>query len=429
MPGKKVGKMPRPPRILLEDALYYITSRCIYNQDIFKEESDYNTYFELLKKYKEQYKFKLYAYALLPSHFHLLLELPDQSQDVFKGGISEIMHGLNSSYTKYFNGKYGRKGHLFRDRFKTALVEKDPYLLKLTAYIHLNPQKLNLAFSFQDYPYSSYSLYINKEIPLREFMQEEKNIILGLLGQQNYAEFMQELIKAGDLGWHKDLQKKGILGGPEFQSRVRAAFINREEKEEERTEENEDKEIIKPAGLKVGTTVLVIALVGLGLTLVAKVAIKINKGSSFKNKPVAAAGENKTESFNPQKISGVSKVTATAPVIRSTPRPQEVLENTTWQITLVSSSGAQHTDTLTFSQKQFVSAKLTDKKFTPSNYSVRNADNGRIIWETMQSAPEGIALWRADISADGKMKGVLSLRKEGLAVQDFTFTGEYWREK
>ncbi|MDP3041235.1 MAG: transposase, partial [Candidatus Omnitrophota bacterium] len=199
--------MPRPPRISLEDALYYITSRCIYNQDIFKEEADYNAYFELIKKYKEQYKFRLYAYVLLPNHFHLLLELPDQEQESLKGGISEIMHGLNSSYTKYFNGKYGRKGHLFRDRFKTALVEKDPYLLKLTAYIHLNPQKINLVFSAKDYSFSSYALYINKEMPLQEFMQEEKNIILGLLGQANYEQFMQEIIKAGDLGLHNDLQK------------------------------------------------------------------------------------------------------------------------------------------------------------------------------------------------------------------------------
>jgi putative transposase len=420
--------MPRPPRISLEDALYYITSRCIYNQDIFKEESDYNTYFELLKKYKEQYKFKLYAYALLPGHFHLLLELPDSGEEETKGGISEIMHGLNSSYTKYFNGKYGRKGHLFRDRFKTALVEKDPYLLKLTAYIHLNPQKLNLVFSAKDYPYSSYALYINKEMPLQEFMQEEKNIIWGLLGQKSYEQFMQEIIKVGDLGLHNDLQKKGVLGGVEFQSRVRAEFINKE-KEEEKIEEEETKEPVKTAGLKVGTTVFVIALVGLGLTLVAKFALRENKIVALKTERTVTLKENKPASFNPEKISVPNNVAPAAPVIRSAQKPSQVLEGTTWQVNLTPiSGGLPQSDTLTFSQKKFISAKLSEKKFATSNYSLRNGDGGKVIWETMQSSPEGIALWRADISQDGKMKGVLSLRKEGLAVQDFTFTSAYWRQ-
>jgi putative transposase len=420
--------MPRPPRISLEDALYYITSRCIYNQDIFKEEADYQAYFELLKKYKEQYKFKLYAYALMPNHFHLLLELPDQDEENFKGGISEIMHGLNSSYTKYFNGKYGRKGHLFRDRFKTALVEKDPYLLKLTAYIHLNPQKTNLVLSAKDYPYSSYALYINKEMPLQEFLRDEKNIVSGLLGQKSYEQFMQDLIKEGDLGLHNDLQKKGVLGGVEFQNRLRAKFINKEEKQDGKIDEEEARESVKGPGLKIGTRVLVVALVGLGLTLVVKFTLKENKVVVLKEGSGIASGENKPAFFNPEVTTSARNAAVAAPVVRPMPKPQDVLENTTWQIYLKPASGGpQETDTLTFSQKKFVSEKLSAKKFTPSNYSLINAENGKIIWETMQSSPEGIALWRADISQDGTMKGVLSLRKEGLAVQDFTFSGEYWR--
>jgi putative transposase len=421
--------MPRPPRISLEEALYYITSRCIYNQDIFKEESDYNAYFELLKKYKEQHKFKLFAYVLLPNHFHLLLELPDQDQEGSKGGISEIMHGLNSSYTKYFNGKYGRKGHLFRDRFKTALVEKDPYLLKLTAYIHLNPQKLNLTFSAKDYPYSSYALYINKEMPLKEFMQEEKKSVLGLLGVKSYEQFMQDIIKEGDLGLHNSLQKKGVLGGVEFQNRVRAKFIDKEERQEEKIEE-ETKGPERNFSLKVSTTVLVIALVGLGLILVAKFKLRENKTIPLSGSPTIAVKENKPVVFNQDKTTATKNTVISQPVIRSTPKPLAVLDGTTWQITLTPiSGGTQEADTLTFSQNKFVSAKLGAKNFATSSYSLRKGEDGKIIWETMQSSSEGIALWRADINQDGRMKGVLSLRKEGLAVQDFAFTGKYWREK
>jgi REP element-mobilizing transposase RayT len=417
------GKMPRPPRISLEDALYYITNRCIYNQDIFKDQADYSAYFELLKKYKEQYGFKLYAYALMPNHFHLLLELPSQKEESFKGGISEIMHGLNSSYTKYFNGKYGRKGHLFRDRFRTALVEKASYLLKLTAYIHLNPQKLNLVFSAKDYAYSSYQLYINKEIPLGNLLQDEKNTILSLLGDQPYGQFMDEIIKEGDLGFHNRLQKKGILGGVDFENRVREKFVNlEEEKEEERIEEIETNQPLKGTGLKVKTMFLVLVIAGLGLTLVVKLAFKENKTADLKGKPIEVVKENKP--VFPQ------NVVVSQPVITPVPTTLEVLDGTTWQVTLTPiSGGAQENDILTFSHQKFVSAKLVEKKFASSSYSLRKDKNRKTIWETMQTAPEGIALWRGDIYEDGKMKGVLSLRKEGLAVQDYTFTSAYWRKE
>ena len=68
--------MPRLPRIYLEKALYYITTRGDSSQHIFKEAEDFKVFLDLVKKYKEQYQFKLYAYCLLPEHFHLLLELP-----------------------------------------------------------------------------------------------------------------------------------------------------------------------------------------------------------------------------------------------------------------------------------------------------------------------------------------------------------------
>ena len=54
--------MPRLPRIYLEKALYYVTSRGDYSQDIFKDREDYKMFLELLKKYKGQYGFKLFAF-------------------------------------------------------------------------------------------------------------------------------------------------------------------------------------------------------------------------------------------------------------------------------------------------------------------------------------------------------------------------------
>ncbi len=125
--------MPRLPRIHLEKAIYYVTSKGTHNEIVFREEADYRMYLELLAKYKNQHKFKLYSYSLLPDRLHLLIETSEGAS------ISEIMHDLNSLYTKYYNGRYVRRGHLFEARFKSVLVEKLNYLLPMTRHIHHTP--------------------------------------------------------------------------------------------------------------------------------------------------------------------------------------------------------------------------------------------------------------------------------------------------
>jgi hypothetical protein len=171
---------------------------------------------------------------------------------------------------------------------------------------------------------------------------------------------------------------------------------------------------------------LFIALFGLGLTLIARFAVKENKNAGFKSGSVAVTGENKPEFFNPDKIAARPRPLTQAASAEA--KFKNVLEGTNWQITLRPVAGGDAlSDTLAFIDKKFTSANLLLKKFLPSNYSVRNTADGKIIWETMQSSPEGIALWRADINPDGSIRGVLSLRKEGVAIQDFTFTGQYWK--
>ena len=73
------------------------------------------------------------AFALMPNHFHLLLQ---QKQE---GGISKLMQRLNTAYTMYFNEKYARSGVLFQGRYKCKEVDSEDYLLHLINYIHLNP--------------------------------------------------------------------------------------------------------------------------------------------------------------------------------------------------------------------------------------------------------------------------------------------------
>jgi hypothetical protein len=56
----------------------------------------------------------------------------------------------------YYNRKYGRDGHLFKDRFKSEPVNDMGYFTTLLRYIHQNPVKANLVARVSDYAYSSW---------------------------------------------------------------------------------------------------------------------------------------------------------------------------------------------------------------------------------------------------------------------------------
>ena len=72
------------------------------------------------------------------------------------------MQWLGTTYTTIFNLRHSSKEHLFQGRFKSILVENEPYLMQLSYYIHRNPLRAGIAQRLRDYPWSSYPAYAYK---------------------------------------------------------------------------------------------------------------------------------------------------------------------------------------------------------------------------------------------------------------------------
>ena len=220
--------MENIPRMHIEGGFYYVTTRGDDGEEVFKDAKDYQAYLSLLRKYKEQYGFKLFAFVLLPNHLRLLIEL--------KEGItlSDIMHDLNGNYSKYFNKKYGLRGHLFQERYKMNLMEKTLYLIYMSAYIHLYPQWLNLAPNAASYPYSSYPLYLYyagfngdytntkpKPFGFDVGMKQEIMEVLSELIEKNYVNYLGRISREEIRFFAKQLKKEIVLGSEEFREAVR----------------------------------------------------------------------------------------------------------------------------------------------------------------------------------------------------------------
>lgn len=100
---------------------------------------------------------ELENFALMPNHFHLLVYQKEPA------GISQYMQRTLNSYTKYFNTKYEKSGHLFQGPYKIVRVEDNEQLLHLSAYIHRNPREIRHWTKRENqYPWSSYQDYVTK---------------------------------------------------------------------------------------------------------------------------------------------------------------------------------------------------------------------------------------------------------------------------
>lgn len=129
-------------------------SRGVRGGLIFKYDSDYELFLQILKECQKRYEFRVHSYCLMDNHFHLQIETREEK-------LSTIMERLLKAYAITFNRKYQYCGHVFQGRYKGILIEDSRYFLETGRYIHLNPVKARMVHRPEDYLYSSYKYYIS----------------------------------------------------------------------------------------------------------------------------------------------------------------------------------------------------------------------------------------------------------------------------
>ena len=147
--------MPRVAREKSSTGIYHVMLRGINHQIIFEDDEDCQNYLETLKTYQDKSGYIIYAYCLMSNHIHLLVK--EETEE-----LSNAFKRIGASYVYWYNWKYGRRGHLFQDRFKSEAVENDSYLLTVIRYIHQNPLKAGIVKDIADYRWCSYGEYVGE---------------------------------------------------------------------------------------------------------------------------------------------------------------------------------------------------------------------------------------------------------------------------
>jgi putative transposase len=206
--------MARPLRVEFPGALYHITSRGNKKLDIFEDSEDRELFLRILGRTIRVNNWICYAYCLMNNHYHLLIETPE-------GNLSDGMRDLNGIYTQEYNKRHETTGHIYEGRYKSFIIESEPYLLQVARYIVLNPVRAEIASSPEEWVWSSYlgmldskksKHYIDKKKILSYFKNSKTD------GRNEYRKFIYEGVSAKSP--FAEMPEGIILGSDQFKNEV-----------------------------------------------------------------------------------------------------------------------------------------------------------------------------------------------------------------
>lgn len=202
-------------------------SRGNERQDIFRCDDDRKMFLDLIGDFSERFEIDVFAYVLMDNHFHLLLRTR-------QANLPKAMQWLGTTYTRKFNNRHDRSGHLFQGRYKSILVENDQYMLHLSCYIHRNPLRAGIISRLADYRWSSYPSYgYARKTP----KWLDTSLILNLMTNSRtdphleYREKVQQYSDETKNIW-EDVENGLIYGSEDFVTDIRSRFLSEDKNPE-----------------------------------------------------------------------------------------------------------------------------------------------------------------------------------------------------
>jgi putative transposase len=139
--------MTRIARTTLPDGYFHVTGRGVARRTLFRDDLDYQFFRAQLRRSAERYLWRIYAYCLMPNHYHVVLEATQA--DLTRG-----MHRLLTGYARRFNERYDESGHVFQGRFSSRVIDSAEHYDNALAYVEANPLNAGLCAEGETWPWA-----------------------------------------------------------------------------------------------------------------------------------------------------------------------------------------------------------------------------------------------------------------------------------
>ncbi len=140
--------MPRARRLDEPNSLHHVMNRGLARRPVFESPRDVRFLLSRLAHAVRGGTIEVVTYAILTTHFHLLVRS-------LTGELSATIGRIEQSYVRWFNRSRGRDGPLFRGRFNSHRIDDERYERAVQVYIANNPVAAGLAQTPAGYRWSS----------------------------------------------------------------------------------------------------------------------------------------------------------------------------------------------------------------------------------------------------------------------------------
>jgi REP-associated tyrosine transposase len=122
-------------------------------------------YLDALGRGIERSDVRLFAYCLMSSHIHLLLQLGRTTLGTFTKSV-------NTGWVNWLNKRFKRLGTAMANRPASVFCDSDTYALELVRYIHNNPVRAGVVASAEGSAWSSHRAYLGLDEPAKWLTME-----------------------------------------------------------------------------------------------------------------------------------------------------------------------------------------------------------------------------------------------------------------
>jgi REP element-mobilizing transposase RayT len=151
MPSRHITKESLP------DGIYHLFNRGVERREIFLDQHDYRRFkLQLEQALQAEPAISLWAFCLMPNHFHLLVHQADEQR------LGLFMQRLITAYVMYFNKRHKRVGPLFQGKYKAVRIIGPGQLMETSRYIHLNPERAGIGW--RQHQHSSITHYLEPNL-------------------------------------------------------------------------------------------------------------------------------------------------------------------------------------------------------------------------------------------------------------------------
>jgi REP-associated tyrosine transposase len=130
---------------------FHVLNRGVRRAQLFDQSGDYAAFMQSLVEAHERFPIRIFAYCLMPNHFHLV------ASPLEDGQLSQFMRLMTVTHSKRWHAfrRSAGTGHVYQGRFKAIPVQADGHFLTVCRYVERNARSGKLVRRAEDWPWCS----------------------------------------------------------------------------------------------------------------------------------------------------------------------------------------------------------------------------------------------------------------------------------